>query len=35
MTPDRESAQKFVDFLLSAQGQQILADFGFRSLGSG
>ncbi len=28
----QDAAQKFEDFVLSAQGQQILADFGFRSL---
>jgi molybdate transport system substrate-binding protein len=35
MTPNRDSAQKFEDFMLSAQGQQILSDFGFRPVSSG
>jgi molybdate transport system substrate-binding protein len=33
-TSDRPSAQKFEDFMLSPQGQQILADFGFRAAGT-
>lgn len=33
-TSDRASAQKFEDFMLSPDGQKILADFGFRAQGS-
>ena len=31
-TSDRDSAQKFEDFMLSPQGQQILTEFGFRPI---
>jgi molybdate transport system substrate-binding protein len=32
-TSDQEAAQKFVDFMLSSEGQQVLAGYGFRAAG--